>query len=84
MGRIVDAGAVTVLFGSARGTYGQAGSLQITQETVGQTSETGDKFGAAIAVADVTGDAQLDLVIGAPGENAGAGQVVVVHGSPPE
>lgn len=82
VGSIVDAGAVTVLFGSARGTYGQAGSLQITQETVGQTSEKGDKFGTAIAVADVTGDAQLDLVIGAPGENAGAGQVVVVHGSP--
>ncbi len=81
VGSVVDAGAVTVLYGSARGTYGQAGSLQITQETVGQASETRDKFGAAIAVADITGDAQLDLIIGAPGENAGAGQVVVLHGS---
>ena len=82
VGSVVDAGIVTVLYGAADGTYGRAGSLVISQETVGQVSEKGDRFGAAIAVAEVTGDDQLDLIIGAPGENAGAGQVVVVHGSP--
>ena len=56
-------------------------SLAISQESVGQVSETGDKFGTALAVAEVTGDKYVDLVIGAPGENAGAGQVVVIHGS---
>ena len=81
VGRIVDAGVVTLLYGAVDGSYGRAGSLDITQESVGQVSETGDKFGAALAVAEVTGDKYVDLVIGAPGENAGAGQVVVVHGS---
>ena len=82
VGSIADSGIVTVLYGAADGTYGRAGSLVISQETVGQVTEKGDRFGAAIAVAEVTGDDQLDLIIGSPGENAGAGQVVVVHGSP--
>ena len=82
IGSVADAGIVTVMYGAEDGTYGHTGSLAISQETLGQVSETGDRFGAAIAVADVTGDDQLDLIIGAPGENARAGQVVVVHGSP--
>ena len=80
-GRVVDAGAVTVLFGAPDGTFGRAGSVKIAQEAVGQSSEKGDRFGAAIAVGDILGDANLDLIIGAPGENNGAGQVVVIEGS---
>ena len=81
VGAIADAGTVTVLYGAPDGTYGRTGSLAISQESVGQRSETGDRFGAAIVLAEVTGDAYVDLVIGAPGEDRGAGQVVVVHGS---
>jgi len=81
VGRIVDAGVVTVLFGAGDGTYGRGGSLQLTQETVGQVSEKGDKFGAAVVVAEVTGDRYPDLIVGAPGENNRAGQVVVIHGA---
>lgn len=80
IGSVADAGIVTVLHGARDGTYGRTGTA-ISQETVGQVSEKGDRFGASISVAEVTGDNQLDLIIGAPGENAGAGQVVVVHGS---
>jgi len=40
-----------------------------------------DRFGAALNMADVTGDRVVDLIVGAPGEDAGAGQVVVLPGS---
>jgi hypothetical protein len=44
------------------------------------TEEAGDAFGSAIAVAPVDGDRFADIVVGAPGENAGAGRVTVIHG----
>jgi hypothetical protein len=80
-GKTVDAGRVTVLLGSPDGTYGRAGAVLISQETIGQRSERGDRFGGAIATGEVDGDNFVDLIIGVPGENRGAGQVVVVHGS---
>ena len=79
--RVGDAGVVTILYGAADGTYGRAGSLQLDQRAVGQASEKGDRFGASLALGEVTGDRYVDLVIGAPGEDAGAGMVVVVPGS---
>jgi hypothetical protein len=81
VGKKVDAGQVTVLLGSADGAYGRKGAVTITQETVGQRSERGDRFGAAIATGEITGDNYVDLIIGTPGEDRSAGQVVVVHGS---
>ena len=81
VGTVADAGAVSILFAGPDGRYGAAGGLRIEQEDVGQVSEPGDRFGAALALAEVTGDAFVDLVIGVPGEDAGAGQVVVVPGS---
>ena len=53
----------------------------ITQEDVGLVSEAGDRFGAAVTIGNVAGDACSDLVIGVPGEDDGTGQVVVVPGS---
>ena len=81
VGKKVDAGQVTVLLGSADGSFGRKGAVAISQETVGQHSERGDRFGAAIATGEVTGDDYIDLIIGAPGEDRGAGVVVVVQGS---
>ena len=81
VGGVADAGVVTVLYGGADGSYGRAGSLQLDQRAVGQVSEKGDRFGASLALGEVTGDRYVDLVIGAPGEDAGAGMVVVVPGS---
>jgi hypothetical protein len=81
VGSTVDAGSVTVLLGAADGTFGRTGAVAISQETVGHHSERGDRFGAAMATGEVTGDAYIDLIIGIPGEDSGAGQAIVVHGS---
>jgi len=79
VGSARNAGAVTVLHGRGDATFG--GGRYLTQESVGQVSETGDVFGTAVLVADVTYDGCSDLVVGVPGENSSAGTVVVLRGS---
>ncbi|MFD7389309.1 FG-GAP repeat protein [Streptomyces sp. NPDC059852] len=45
------------------------------------TSETGDTFGAAVRVLNTNKDGHVDLLIGAPGENGGAGSLWLLRGS---
>jgi hypothetical protein len=82
VGSAVDAGAVTVLYGSTGGLT-SAGSQQFTQPV--SAVETDDQFGAALATGDVDGDGFADLVVGAPFEDVGgtvdAGAVSVLYGS---
>jgi len=82
VGAAADAGAVVVLAGTtaefaARYVQGGGG--------VGGAAESGDRFGAALASADLSGDGHPDLVAGAPGEAVGtaarAGAVVYLPGS---
>jgi len=80
VGSVVDAGAVTVVYGGPAG-FGSAGAMMLTQETIGQVSEAGDRFGAVVTTADLIGDACSELIIGVPGEDERTGQVVVVPGS---
>ncbi|TDC53666.1 hypothetical protein E1281_17465 [Actinomadura sp. KC345] len=56
--------------------------LTLRQGTAGVADEpeAGDLFGASVAVADVDRNGAADLVIGAPGEDEGAGAVHVVFG----
>ena len=79
---IVDAGAVSVLYGSAGG-LGTAGGRLFTQ--VGSAAERGDGFGARVAAGDFNNDGYADLAVGAPYEYAGtipiAGAVSVLYGS---
>jgi hypothetical protein len=82
VGAAADAGAVVVVGGTtadfaARHVQGAGG--------VGGAAEPGDRFGASLASADLSGDGRPDLVAGAPreavGTAAGAGAVVYLPGS---
>jgi hypothetical protein len=56
----------------------------ITQTDAGGLNESGDQFGAALAVGDFDGDGIEDLAVGAPGDAPGAansGSVYVFSGS---
>ncbi|MEW2167164.1 FG-GAP and VCBS repeat-containing protein [Streptomyces sp. NPDC007084] len=87
VGGQAKAGYLDVVWGGRKG-LGASGNTRITQARPGVpgTPEKGDRFGAAVSVADVNGDGTADLVIGAPGEDvkgsgADAGTVAVVYGA---
>jgi hypothetical protein len=80
------AGYVHVLWGGAKGV-GRHGGIRVSQATaeVPGTPEKGDRFGAAVALEDLSGDGTAELIVGAPGEDVNgrgtdAGVVVVVGG----
>jgi hypothetical protein len=85
VGTLVDAGAVTVLFG------GPGGITTANSQTFWQgngaagTAESGDDFGLSVATGLLAGDDLADLVVGAPGEDVGtvpdAGAVNVLSGT---
>ncbi len=65
-----NAGAIHVLFGGYGGLYA-SGSQYFTENSRGVlgTSESGDLFGASLAIGDFDGDGYDDIGIGAPGED---------------
>ncbi|MPY40867.1 integrin-like protein, partial [Streptomyces phyllanthi] len=80
------AGYVNVVWGGPDG-LGSHGNTRVSQARTGVPGvpESGDRFGAAVAVADADGDGVADLVIGAPGEDVtgsgtNAGTVAVLRG----
>jgi hypothetical protein len=83
---ITDAGAVTVLYGSASG-LSASGSQFFTQDTPGVlgAAEAEDGFGGALGVGDFNNDTLADLAIGVPSEGVGgaaqAGAVNVLYGA---
>jgi hypothetical protein len=84
----VDAGQVHVLYGGAGVGLTSTGSQLWSQSSAAtlDPSEPTDRFGAALAAADLDGDGDDDLAIGAPGEDSGAttdvGSVTVLYGEP--
>ena len=83
LGPAPSAGALSIIpFTST----GMAAGSTVTQESVGQVSQTGDRFAAALAVGDFNGDGFDDLAVGVPGEPtgglAGSGAVLILSGSP--
>jgi FG-GAP repeat len=85
LGGAFDAGAVNVLYGSARGLTG-AGSQLFTQDSPGVrgNAQQADHFGTALAAGDFDADGFDDLAIGILSDRAGGvsgGAVVVLYGS---
>ena len=86
VGSVVNAGAVNVLYGSGSGVS-SAGNQLWSQNSAGiaDTSETGDRFGAALAASDLGNSAQADLAVGVPDEDVGsvvdAGAVQALYGA---
>ncbi|MEV6811639.1 hypothetical protein [Micromonospora sp. NPDC051296] len=79
-------GLIAVFTGRTGGLSGSAVKI-ITQRTAGVpgTPEQEDRFGATLAVGDVTGDGRADVLVGAPGEAIGtkaeAGMITLLKGS---
>jgi len=65
-----DAGSVVQLYGGSGGLSG-TGAQAFTQDTAGVpgVAEAGDRFGAAVQLADTNGDGAADLSAGAPDED---------------
>ncbi|MFF3323497.1 FG-GAP-like repeat-containing protein [Streptomyces sp. NPDC002889] len=81
-----NAGAVTVLYGSAGGA-GAEKIQTLTQNSAGVpgTAEAGDAFGSHLAAGDYNGDGYADLAVGSQREDVGSdtdgGAVTIVWGS---
>ena len=79
-----EAGAVTVLYGSANG-LSATGSIVLTRQFVG-TAGAPDHFGWSLAAGDLGGGPEAELVAGIPGADVGgnddAGAFDVFTGSP--
>ncbi|WP_225840237.1 FG-GAP-like repeat-containing protein [Streptomyces sp. NK08204] len=78
IGSVVDAGALWVLRGSAKGLTA-SGALAVNQNTsyVPGTAEKNDKFGAQVSFTDPNDDGYYGLLASAPGENTNDGVVWV-------
>jgi hypothetical protein len=88
IGTVANAGAVHIIYGSASGLSATTIADQLwSQDTtnVEDAAETGDVFGARLAVGRFNNDTRDDLAIGVPGESVGvataAGAVNVIYGS---
>ena len=85
IGLIRDAGAVNVIYGSATGLTNVNDDLwHQNSPGIRGASQTGDRFGSALAAGDFDGNGSDDLAIGGPGEDIGtirnAGAVNVIYG----
>ncbi len=80
LGNYTEAGQVQIRYNPGNWSQTPASVQTLYQNVAGVQNkvETGDRFGSHLALADVTGDGNVDLIVGVPGEsiatrpNAGA------------
>lgn len=87
IGAAKDAGAINIVYGTADGLKSDGNptpSQMLSQgaDGLGDTPENGDRFGRRCAFGDFNGDGFSDLIASATGEDASAGAVTVIYGSP--
>ncbi|WP_410536899.1 FG-GAP-like repeat-containing protein [Streptomyces sp. KL2] len=72
-----DAGMALLLYGTSSG-LGTSGAMSLHQDTSGVpgVSETDDRLGAGVLLADMSGWGRADLAVGAPGENSFDGTIL--------
>ncbi len=86
VGGQAQAGRILVLYGDADARIGEGPRSYVQQGAgaVGNAPESGDRFGTAVAVADVNCDDYSDVVVGSPYEDIGgqadSGYVQIVWG----
>ncbi|WP_326573983.1 VCBS repeat-containing protein [Actinacidiphila glaucinigra] len=78
---VVDAGSVTLLYGSPAGLNTTSGYQYFTQNTAGVpgSDEKSDQFGGELHLDDVNGDGKADLTVTTYGENGGNGAVTALR-----
>ncbi|MEM6777306.1 MAG: C2 family cysteine protease [Planctomycetota bacterium] len=85
IGRIRDAGLVSVIYGSRSGLGTRDAVFYQGHHGISGTAEAHDRFGVRVAAGDSNGDGRDDLAIGTPYEDHGgrvdAGALTVIYGS---
>ena len=74
-----NSGRVLIYLGGPGGLSATASQV-LTQTPFGGANEAGDRFGATLAAGKLGTDNFADLVIGAPGEDAGEGAIFIIRG----
>jgi hypothetical protein len=86
VGAVVDAGAVSVIYGSDIDLRADGNRLRHQDsDGIADEAEPGDRFGSSLTAGDFDGEDHDDLAVGAPFEDVGsavdAGAVSVLYGS---
>ena len=85
LGGVVDAGAVNILYGAARGLRGTDEMVHQGSRGIKGSREDSDHFGEALAAGDFDRDGEDDLAVGTAFEDVGdateGGAVNVLYGS---
>lgn len=81
----IEAGKVTILFGSSSGLNGQLSTeFHLNTNGIPNLVEAGDQFGFSLTSVDFNNDGYADLAVGIPYKDinnfANAGSVMVIHG----
>lgn len=87
LGSVKDAGAINVIYGSAKGPTSKGNQFwNLNASGVQGDAAAGDRLGDALTVGDFNGDGRADLAIGVPmrdssGGLADTGAILVLYGS---